>query len=132
MTEARANEIFKTKYPNGSILRKNSTSAGNKYWVVFDEHSKVYYYSATSYTELLRRLKFNVIYKHNLRTAEANVKYYQNRLDKLSKGEFEEDEFDFDFDLLFSYKEQILESTKENLADAIKILKYYQNECIVD
>ena len=127
MTEARANEIFRTKYPNGSILRKNSTSAGNKYWVVFDENSKVYYYSATSYSELLRRLKFNVIYKHDLKTAEANVARYQDRLDKILKGDFEDE-----FDLLFGTKEQILESTKENLADAIKILEYYQNECIID
>lgn len=127
MTEARANEIFRTKYPNGSILRKNSTSAGNKYWVVFDENSKVYYYSATSYSELLRRLKFNVIYKHDLKTAEANVERYQDRLDKILKGDFEDE-----FDLLFGTKEQILESTKENLADAIKILEYYQNECIID
>ena len=124
MTEARANEIFRTKYPNGSILRKHSTSAKNKYWVVFDENSKVYFYSATSYAELLRRLKFNVIYKYVLNNAEANVKRCQNRLDKISKGEFE-DEFDFD-------KEHVIECAKKNLADAIKTLEYYQNECIVD
>ena len=124
MTEARANEIFRTKYPNGSILRKNSTSAGNKYCVVFDENSKVYFYSATSYVELLRRLKFNVIYKHNLNNADENVKRCQDRLDKISKGEFE-DEFDFD-------KEYIIECAKKNLADAVKTLEYYQNECIID
>ncbi len=126
MTEARANEIFRTKYPNGSILRKHSTSAGNKYWVVFDENSKAYYYSATSYAELLRRFEFNVIYKHDLKNAEANVERYQNKLDKISKGEFDS------FDLLFCTKEQVLESTKESLADAQKTLQYYQNECIVD
>ena len=73
MTEERANEIFKTKYPEGEIRRKYSTSAGNKYWVTFNPNGRVYSYSATSYAELLRKFEFNVIYKHDLRNAEANV-----------------------------------------------------------
>lgn len=28
MTEARANDIFRTKYPEGKITRKNASSAG--------------------------------------------------------------------------------------------------------
>lgn len=124
MTEARANEIFKTKYPNGSILRKNSTSAGNKYWVVFDENSKAYFYSATSYAELLRRLKFNVIYKHDLNNAEANVERYTKQLEDLNNG--------IKPGLLLIPIEDYIESVKESLADAQKTLQYYQNECIVD
>lgn len=126
MTEARANEIFKTKYPEGEIRRRHATSAENKYWVTFNPNGKVYYYSATSYAELLRRFEFNVIYKHDLSNAEANVERYQNKLDKFLKGEFDS------FDLLFCTKEQALESAKESLADAQKTLQYYQNECIID
>lgn len=59
MTEKKANELFKTKYPNGYIKRPNSTSAGYKYWVVFDdtlENVKPYSYTATNYSNLLGRL----------------------------------------------------------------------------
>jgi hypothetical protein len=60
MTEKKANEYFKTKYPNGYIKRPHSTSAENRYWVVFDdtkENVKPYYYSAANYSNLLGILK---------------------------------------------------------------------------
>ena len=47
MTESRANEIFRSKYPEGEICRKHSTSAESKYWVTFEPNGKVYYYSCT-------------------------------------------------------------------------------------
>lgn len=59
MTEKKANEYFRTKYPNGEICRPNSTSAGYKYWVIFDttvEPCKPYYYTAANYHNLLGRL----------------------------------------------------------------------------
>ena len=59
MTEKKANEYFRTKYPNGRICRRKSTSAENKYWVVFDETLelvKPYYYQASNYSNLLGRL----------------------------------------------------------------------------
>lgn len=60
MTEKKANEYFRTKYPNGEICRPNSTSAGYKYWVVFDttiQPHKGYYYTAANYGNLLGKLK---------------------------------------------------------------------------
>ena len=35
MTERQANEIFRSKYPEGEIVRKNASSAGSRYFVVF-------------------------------------------------------------------------------------------------
>ena len=58
MTEKKANEIFRTQYPNGEIRRPHSTSAEWKYWVIFDKNNpRVYYYSATNYSNLLGKLK---------------------------------------------------------------------------
>ena len=58
MTEKKANELFRTKYPNGEICRPNSTSAGYKYWVIFDKNiGRVYYYTASNYSNLLGKLK---------------------------------------------------------------------------
>lgn len=58
MTEKKANEHFRTKYPNGEIRRPNSTSSGYKYWVIFDKNNpKVYSYSAPNYSALLGKLK---------------------------------------------------------------------------
>ena len=84
MTELKALKIFRSKYPEGEICRKNSTSAGNKYWVTFKPNGKVYYYSCTSYAELLNRFGFNVIYKHDLVSAEETLKKYEKQL-SLSK-----------------------------------------------
>ena len=85
MTEARANEIFKTVYPNGEIIRKYASSAGYKYWVNFGTN-KSYYYTATSYAELLRRLKFKVAYKHDIEHAQEALERYTNDLNKLLNG----------------------------------------------
>lgn len=59
MTEKKANEYFKTKYPNGYIKRPNSTAAGYKFWVVFDDTKelvKAYSYTASNYSNLLGKL----------------------------------------------------------------------------
>ena len=42
MTEQKANQIFKTKYPEGEIVRRNNSSAGNKFWVTFKPEGRVY------------------------------------------------------------------------------------------
>lgn len=59
MTEKKANEFFRTKYPNGEIKRPHSTSAEYRYWVIFDtskEFCKPYYYIAANYSNLLGKL----------------------------------------------------------------------------
>ena len=86
MTEARANEIFRTKYPEGEICRKHSTSAENKYWVTFKPEGKVYYYSGTSYQQVLGKLGFPIAYKHNIETAKAEVARYTKQLEDLHDG----------------------------------------------
>lgn len=86
MTEARANEIFRTKYPEGEICRKHSTSAENKYWVTFKPEGKVYYYSGTSYQQVLGKLGFPIAYKHNIETAKNCVARHTKQLEDLHNG----------------------------------------------
>ena len=58
MTNKRANELFKRKYPNGRIYKKGEMGGTSncKYAVTFDEHSKVYDYFQPNYSALLLRL----------------------------------------------------------------------------
>lgn len=86
MTEARANEIFKTKYPEGEICRKNSTSAESKYWVTFKREGKVYYYSGASYQQLLEKLGFPIAYKSNIKNIENQIADYTKQLENLKNG----------------------------------------------
>lgn len=83
MTEKKANEIFKTKYPEGEIVRKNASSAGSRYFVVFKEGGKVYYYNAQSYQELLGRFGFQIAYKHDI----ENAKHVISRLEETLRTE---------------------------------------------
>lgn len=87
MTEKKANEIFRTKYPEGEIVRRFASSAGSKYFVVFKEGGKVYEYACTSYQQLLERFGFKIAYKHNIETAKANIKYHEEKLRKIESGE---------------------------------------------
>lgn len=80
MTEARANEIFKTKYPAGRIGRPNSTSEGSRYFVVFEEGGRVYGYRCSSYAELLQRFGFKVAYQHDIESAEATIRQAEKDL----------------------------------------------------
>lgn len=57
MTNKKANEYFRTKYPEGYIAQPNKSSAPKgKYFVVFNPQGKVYYYSAPNYDSLLGKL----------------------------------------------------------------------------
>lgn len=78
MTEKKANEILRSKYPQAEILRKNSTSVCCRYWVTYQPNGKVYAYCAGSYQEVLGKLGFNILYKHNVET-------YNKRIAELSK-----------------------------------------------
>lgn len=68
MTEKRANEILHTKYPNGRIFRRNSMGGvtTSAIAVEFNEYGKVYSYQAKSYQEVLDKLGFCILYKHNV------------------------------------------------------------------
>ena len=86
MTERQANEIFRSKYPEGEIVRKNASSAGSRYFVVFKEGGKAYYYNAQSYQELLGRFGFQIAYKHDIENAEAVISRLEETLRTESYG----------------------------------------------
>lgn len=57
MTNKKANEHFRTKYPNGHIALPSKCDApAGKYFVTFEPLGKVYYYSAANYDNLLGKL----------------------------------------------------------------------------
>ena len=88
MTEQRANEIFRTKYPEGEIVRKNASSAGSRYFVTFKKYGKAYYYGATSYQELLGRFGFDIAYGHNIETAKAEIERHEKAIEDAKNGKF--------------------------------------------
>ena len=131
MTEKKANEIFRTKYPEGEICRKNTTSAGNKYWVTFKPNGKVYYYSCSSYAELLKRFDFKIVYKHDLESAELTLKNYEQQLEDAKNGNFNPFAFAFIEQTKESEKAEI-EYLQNQVDEYTKLIKYYTEECIID
>lgn len=80
MTEARANEILRTKYPEATIYngKRFGGSCIGRMVVVFKEGGKCYDYCASSYQQVLEKLGFKILYKHN-------VEAYKRRLKELEK-----------------------------------------------
>lgn len=78
MTEKRANEILRTKYPEATIFRRNSMggTSSSRLAVTFVPNGKVYDYAAASYQQVLEKLGFNILYKHN-------VKCYKEKIEQL-------------------------------------------------
>ena len=68
MTEKRANEILRTKYPEATIFKRNSMggTSSSRLAVTFQPNGKVYDYSGSSYQQVLEKLGFNILYKHNV------------------------------------------------------------------
>lgn len=85
MTEAQANKILRTKYPEATIYRRNSmggTSSCNLA-VTFKKEGKVYAYYASSYQQVLAKLGINILYSHNVATMQTRI----NKLvDLIEKG----------------------------------------------
>lgn len=75
MTNARANEILKTKYPTAHIFKRNEMGGASSaaLAVTFKEGGKVYDYNTQSYADVLNRLGFTVLYKHEVTTLEKLV-----------------------------------------------------------
>lgn len=131
MTESRANEIFRTKYPEGEICRRNTTSAGNKFWVTFKPNGKVYYYACSSYAELLNRFGFNIVYKHDVESVEETLKRYEQQLEDAKNGKFDT--------FAFVFVERNEETEKQEIEDLQKlvnaykeIVRHYKEDCIID
>lgn len=74
MTEARCNEIFRTKYPEGKIFKRPTTGDNySGYVVFFKKNGKGYDYYATSYAGILGRLGFNVLYKSDVELIDEQI-----------------------------------------------------------
>ena len=129
MTEKRANEIFRTKYPEGEIVRRNNSSAGNKFWVTFKPTGKVYYYSCSTYQELLSRFGFEIVYQHNIDSVKGFIEYYEKQLEEKRNGVF-------DNPFVLEYTEEIKEQEMQDTLSEIKkwkaLLKHYKEDCIID
>ena len=131
MTEARANEIFRTKYPEGEITRKNASSAGWKYFVTFKPNGKAYYYGCTSYAELLNRFGFEVVYKHNIEFAKATLERYEKELNEAKAGKFSK--FAFIFTGQTPETEKYYINDLQARVDEYKeLIRHYTEDRIVD
>ena len=131
MTEKRANEIFRTKYPEGEIVRKNASSAGWKYFVVFKHGGKVYEYGCTSYQELLGRFGFKIAYKHDIKNAEYWLEKAKKEYEDAKEGKFSIVAF-----FLTERNEQTeaeeINRLKVEYEKAVEYLRYLKEDCIID
>lgn len=69
MTEAKANEILRTKYPEATITKGQyfGGSCTGRIVVTFKPGGKVYqYHGCSTYQQILERLGFNILYKSNV------------------------------------------------------------------
>lgn len=131
MTEKRANEIFRTKYPEGEIIRRHNSSAENKFWVTFKPNGKVYYYACSTYQELLSRFGFKIAYKHDIETVKGLVDLYEEKLANALEGKF--DPFTFVFiERNEETEKQVIADIKEQLENHKQQLNHMLNECIID
>lgn len=75
MTEKRANEILRTKYPKARIYngKRFGGATSSEMVVVFDEGGKCYNYSASSYQQVLEKLGFKILYKHNVESMNRRI-----------------------------------------------------------
>ena len=129
MTEKRANEIFRTKYPEGEIVRRNNSSAGNKFWVTFKPTGKVYYYSCSTYQELLSRFGFEIVYQHNIDSVKGFIEYYEKQLEEKRNGVFDNP---FVLEYTEEIKEQEIQDTLSEIKKFKDLLKHYEEDCIID
>uniref|UniRef100_A0AAU8B9D3 Uncharacterized protein n=1 Tax=Dulem virus 39 TaxID=3145757 RepID=A0AAU8B9D3_9CAUD len=75
MTIKQANDIFRSKYPDGKIEQRGCMSKTNKVSinVTYQKGGKVYYYNAQNYVELLNRMGFRVVYKKDVEALEIAI-----------------------------------------------------------
>ena len=75
MTEQRANEILRTKYPEARLTsgRRYGNATTSQMVVVFKPNGKVYKYYATTYAQVLEKLGFTILYKHSVEAYKSEI-----------------------------------------------------------
>lgn len=89
MTEARANEILRTKYPEATITKGQyyGGSCSGRIVVVFQPGGKAYqYHGCSTYQQILERLGFKILYKHNVEGYKCRIKKLE---DQIAAGGYE-------------------------------------------
>lgn len=120
MTEKQANEILRTKYPEATIFKRNSMggTSSSALAVIFKAGGKVYDYQASSYQQVLEKLGFNILYKHNV----------DNMLDKINdlKKKIDDGGYKYIFSIggndFHTYTEKELSNMKKEIEDITQLL----------
>lgn len=122
MTIKQANDIFRTKYPEGEIIQRGCMGGASKVAtsVIYQEGGKVYSFNVQNYVELLQRLGFKVLYKRQVERMTADIE----KMQKVIENNGEENIF-FGFMELSEQRKQELLSTiaeyQNDMEDAIVV-----------
>lgn len=81
MTEKRANEILRTKYPEAEIVKNMGGVANGRIAVIYQPGGKVYAYQASSYQQVLAKLGFKILYKHNVDNMKEEIKRLETEIE---------------------------------------------------
>ena len=82
MTNTKANEILRTKYPTATIYKKNTFHGvfSSAFSVTFTDGGKVYNYNASNYGEVLQKLGFTVLYIDEIEDRKQRIERIQNNI----------------------------------------------------
>lgn len=118
MTEKRANEILRTKYPETEIVKNMGGVATSRISVIFTPGGKVYSYLASSYQQVLEKLGFEILYKHNV----LNYKNEITRLKKEIEAGGYEDIFQISGEDFYKYTDEEINQMKNEITRIENIL----------
>ena len=118
MTEKRANEILRTKYPEAEIVKNMGGVATSRISVIFTPGGKVYSYLASSYQQVLEKLGFEILYKHNV----LNYKNEITRLKKEIEAGGHEDIFQISGEDFYKYTDEEINQMKNEITRIENIL----------
>ena len=84
MTENKANEILRTKYPQATIHNGKRFGGSNSCHMVvtFEPYGKCYSYYASTYQEVLKKLGFKILYKHNAEAINNQIAELQTYIEQ--------------------------------------------------
>ena len=118
MTEKRANEILRTKYPEAEIVKNMGGVATSRISVIFTLGGKVYSYLVSSYQQVLEKLGFESLYKHNV----LNYKNEITRLKKEIEAGGYEDIFQISGEDFYKYTDEEINQMKNEITRIENIL----------